>query len=48
MLIVVFWVVMPFTLVGGNRFLEEHYFNPEDGDGMFVQNAGNHLQSYSP
>jgi hypothetical protein len=38
--IVVFWVVMLCSLVDGD-------VHPQDGDDMFLRNAGNHLNNYT-
>lgn len=40
MLIVVFWVVMPCSLLGGYQ----PGFYPKNGGTVFLQHTGNHLQ----
>jgi hypothetical protein len=45
-LIVVFWVLMPCSLLGGYQHLGGTYcpFNPEDEGNTVLCNAANHLQ----
>jgi hypothetical protein len=46
-LIMVFWEVIPYGLVGGSNILEEHtvsVFGFENGASMFLQHVGIHLK----
>jgi hypothetical protein len=42
--IVVFWVMMPCSVVGGCQSLRRAYCLPEDGDDKFLQNIVYHTQ----
>jgi hypothetical protein len=40
--VVLFWVTIPYGLVGGYRYLREI-----DGGDKFLQNVGNHVLDYT-